>query len=166
MIPAPGKRQSVETGIPKCHDSFHRKTKPSSYPPPRPSGGGRFMGRDRRLSGHFRPFVKDERRGRRAEIYAVNEKLAVKGTKTRYCEYHKSRTHDTVSCAVLKREIEEKQLKGNVIEIAKSLRAKFDTKNPKDATRKTKRRLEILTIHHKKGRAKRMESTWSIKEAM
>lgn len=67
--------------------------------------------------------------------------------------------HDTINCVVLKREIEEKQLKGNVIEIAKSLRAQFDTKNSKDATGKTDRRLGILTLHHKRGRAERTEGT-------
>lgn len=90
----------------------------------------------------------------------------MKDTTTWYCEYHKSRTHDTINCAVLKREIEEKQLKGNVIEIAKSLRAKFDADNPKDATGKTERRLEILTIHHKRRRVECVEDTQGITEAM
>lgn len=84
----------------------------------------------------------------------------------RYFEYHKSRTHDTINYAVLKREIEEKQLKGNAIEIAKSLRAKFVAENPKDVVGRTERRLEILTIHQKRGRTEHTEGTWSITGAM
>lgn len=55
-----------------------------------------------------------------------------KGTKMHYCEYHKSRAHDTTNCSVLKREMEEKQLKGNIVKIAQSLRAKFGVEHPKD----------------------------------
>lgn len=106
------------------------------------------MGRDRRQPWRFRPFIRDDKRGIQTEIYTADEKSIAKGTKARYCEYHKSMTYDTVNCAVLKREIEEKQLKDNVIEIAKSLRAKFDAENPKDAAGKTEHRLEILTSHH------------------
>ena len=96
----------------------------------------------------------------------VDEKPAAKGTKTRYYGYHKRRTHDTINCSVLKREIEEKQLKGNVIEIAKSLRDKFDAENPKDIAGRANRRLEILVIRHKRGRVERTMDTRSITEAM
>lgn len=160
VIPTPRGGQSIKAGIPQRHDNVRRKEKP---PPPThhpdPRAGGRFMGRDRRLPGHFRPFTTDERRGRRAEVYTVDEKPTSKGSKMCYYEYHKSRKHDMISCSVLKREIEEKQLKGNVIEIAKSLRAMFDAKNPKDATGRENRRLEILAIHHKRGRAEHTVDT-------
>lgn len=49
--------------------------------------------------------------------------------------------------------MEEKQLKGNVIEVPKSLLAKFDAENPKDNTGGADYRQEILMIHHKQGRA-------------
>lgn len=42
--------------------------------------------------------------------------------------------HDTTYCLVLKSEMEEKKLKGNIVEIARSLRMKFDAENPKDNT--------------------------------
>ena len=83
-----------------------------------PRGSNRFMGRDRQPPGRFRPFARDDRRGRREELHAIEEKIAVNSTKKRYCEYHQSRTHDTINCAVLKKEIEEKHIKWNVIKIA------------------------------------------------
>lgn len=87
------------------------------------------------MQGHFRLFLRDERRGRRLDLYVVSDKQPTEGMKGRFCEYHQSKTHDTVNCSVLKREIEEKQFKGNLIEVARSLQAKFDAKNAKDATR-------------------------------
>ena len=53
-----------------------------------------------------------------------------------------------------------------MIEIAKSLRPKFDADNPKDTPRKMEQKLEILTIHHKRRRVERMEDTRDITEAM
>nr|KAJ0226160.1 hypothetical protein LSAT_V11C100030910 [Lactuca sativa] len=71
--------------------------------------------------------------------------------KTKFYEYHKSKTHDTIECTVLKREIDEKQLVGNIVDIAKELRAKFDEdehqpKNQKDGGKGHERRPKILTI--------------------
>lgn len=43
-------------------------------------------------------------------------------------------------------EIEEKQLKGNLVEVARSLRAKFDVENAKDAARERDHPHEILMI--------------------
>lgn len=87
-------------------------------------GGGRHYGQAKRPPPRFRPFIKDDRRGRRPEVYAVSEKQQpAKSPKSRYCEYYKSKTHDTASCSVLKKETEEKQLKGDLVEVARSLRA-------------------------------------------
>lgn len=62
--------------------------------------------------------------------------------------------------------MEEKQLKGNVIEIDKSLRAKFDVENPKDNMGGADYQQEILMIHHKWGRTKCTTSVQSIMEIM
>lgn len=43
--------------------------------------------------------------------------------------------HETTNCSILKKEIKEKQLKGNLVEVARSLRAKFDVENAKGASR-------------------------------
>nr|KAJ0202128.1 hypothetical protein LSAT_V11C600303100 [Lactuca sativa] len=73
---------------------------------------------------------EDHRRGRRPEVYTVSEKQQpAKSPNNRYCEYHKSKTHDTVNYSVLKKEMEEKQLKRDLVEVTRSLRAKFDAKN-------------------------------------
>lgn len=62
--------------------------------------------------------------------------------------------------------MEEKQLKENVIEIAKSLRAKFVAENPKDNVKGADYRQEILMIRHKRGRAECATSMRSIMESM
>lgn len=46
--------------------------------------------------------------------------------KGKYYEYHKSKTHDTSECTVLKREVEEKQMTGDLVEVVKHLRSKFE----------------------------------------
>lgn len=51
---------------------------------------------------------------------------------------------------MLKREMEEKQLKGNQIEIARSLHAKFNVKSAKDGTKANDHPQEILTILEKR----------------
>lgn len=53
---------------------------------------------------------------------------------------------------VLKKEVEEKQLKGNLIEIACRLRAKFDADNAKDASREHTQPKEILMVRVKRER--------------
>lgn len=53
---------------------------------------------------------------------------------------------------VLKKEVEEKQLKGNLIEIAWRLRAKFDADNAKDASREHTQPKEILMVRVKRER--------------
>ncbi|XP_052621375.1 uncharacterized protein LOC128127078 [Lactuca sativa] len=99
-------------------------------------GGGIHYGQARRPPTRFRPFVKDDRWGRRPEVYTVSEKQQpAKSPKSRYCEYHKSKTHDTINCSVLKKEMEEKQLKGDLVEVARSLRTKFDDENAKGPPR-------------------------------
>lgn len=70
------------------------------------------------MQRHFRPFTRDDRRGRRTNIYVVTDKQPIKLMKGRFFEYHKRKTHDTTNCSVLKREMEEKQFKGNLIEVA------------------------------------------------
>nr|KAJ0199675.1 hypothetical protein LSAT_V11C600301860 [Lactuca sativa] len=109
--------------------------------------GNRHYGQTRRPPTRFRPFVRDDRRGRRPEVYTVSEKQqSAKSPKNRYCEYHKSKTHDTVNCSVLKKEMEEKQLKGDLVEIARSLRAKFDAENAKSTPREGTQPKEIFMI--------------------
>ena len=73
-------------------------------------------------------------------------------SKSRYYEYHKSKTHDTASCSVLKKEMEEKQLKGDLVEVARSLRAKFDAENAKGPSREGVQPKEIFMIRSKRSR--------------
>ena len=75
-----------------------------------------------------------------------------KAPKGRYCEYHKINTHDTTNCSVLKKEMEEKQLKVDLVEIARSLRAKFDAENAKGTPREGAQPREIFMIRGKRGR--------------
>lgn len=53
---------------------------------------------------------------------------------------------------MLKTEMEEKQLKDNLIEVARSLRAKFDDENDKDTTKAHDQPQEIMMIRSKSGR--------------
>lgn len=75
-------------------------------------GGSRHFGRGRKPLGRFRPFARDDKRGRRPDVYVVVDKPpTMKAQKVQYCEYHKSKTHDTTNCSILKKEMEEKKLK-------------------------------------------------------
>ena len=58
----------------------------------------------RHSSRRFCPFVKDEPRSHKMEVHAV-EKTPQRTEKERskYCEYYKSKTHDTEKCAILKK---------------------------------------------------------------
>lgn len=69
-----------------------------------------------------------------------------------YYKSHKGKTHDTTNYSVLKREIDEKQLKGNLIQIEWSLRAKFDADKSKDGAKANDHPQETLTIWAKSGR--------------
>ncbi|KAL7613291.1 hypothetical protein Lser_V15G09109 [Lactuca serriola] len=123
--------------------------------------GGRHFGQVRRPRVRFRPFDKDDRRSRRPEVYTVSEKQQpTKSPKSRYCEYHESKTHDTASCSVLKKEMEEKQLKGDLVKIARSLRAKFDAKNAKNAPREGVQPKEIFMIRNKRSREAQSPNRW------
>lgn len=79
------------------------------------------------MSRRHRPFNRDDNKSGHNDVHAIN-KTPTKETKdkTKFCEYHKSKTDDTNECTILKREIDEKQLVGNIVNIAKELRAKFD----------------------------------------
>ncbi|KAL7603871.1 hypothetical protein Lser_V15G20002 [Lactuca serriola] len=113
-------------------------------------GGSRHFGPGRRPQARFRPFIRDDRWGRRSDVYTVSEKQQpTKSPKSRYCEYHKSKTHDTASCSVLKKEMEEKQLKGDLVEIARSLRTKFDAENAKNTPRDQAQPKEIFMVRNK-----------------
>lgn len=68
----------------------------------------------------------------------------------KYCEYHNSKSHDTDECMVLRKEIDEKQLTGDLLTILKDLRSMFevDQRNTRDRKDVGKRQVkeEILTI--------------------
>lgn len=132
---------------------------------PYPHHDNRERNRYHGLDRWFRPFARDDRRGRQEEIYIVTDKPTAKGTKKHYCEYHNSKTRDTINYSILKREMEEKQLDGNIIEIARSLRAKFDTENPKNNTRGANFHEEVLMVRHKRGRKEHTNGVSSIIEA-
>ncbi|KAL4579414.1 hypothetical protein LXL04_015560 [Taraxacum kok-saghyz] len=56
----------------------------------------------------------------------TNGATARRYTRAKYCEYQKSKTHDTYECTQLKRKIDEKQLKANPSERARNLRVPHD----------------------------------------
>ncbi|KAL7583074.1 uncharacterized protein LOC111911354 [Lactuca sativa] len=82
----------------------------------------------------------------------LRKQQPTKSPKSRYCEYHRSKTHDTVNCSVLKKEMEEKQLKGDLVEVVRSLRAKFDAENAKGPPREGVQPREIFMIRSKRSR--------------
>ena len=100
----------------------------------------------------YRPFYRDDRKSGHTDIHTIN-KAPTKENKDnpKFCEYHKIKTHDTNECTVLKREIDEKQIVGIIVDIAKDLREKFDEdkhqpKNQKDEGRDREKRAKILSI--------------------
>lgn len=70
--------------------------------------------------------------------------------KRKYYDYEKRKTHDTDECTVLRKEMDEKNLTGNLIAIAKDLRSKFDDdqRNTRDRKNGGQRQIKekILTI--------------------
>lgn len=90
----------------------------------------------------------------------------MKGTKGQYYEYHKSKTHDTINCSVLKRETDENKLKGNLIEVARSLHAKFDAENARDTTKECDKPHEILTIKSKRRRREECNRVENLTQSM
>ncbi|KAL7589191.1 hypothetical protein Lser_V15G38099 [Lactuca serriola] len=106
----------------------------------------------RHMSRRYIPFNRDDSRSGHNDFDAINKTPAKENKdKTKFCEYRKSKTHDTNECTVLKHEINEKQLVGNIVDIAKDLNAKFDEgkhqpKNKKDRGKDHERRVKILTI--------------------
>lgn len=102
---------------------------------PESQGVNRHFRHPRRSQGRFKPFPRDKRRGQRSDIYVIADRHAGKGDKGRYYENHKRKTCDSVNCSVLKHKMEEKQLKGNFIEIAWGLRTKFVAENTKDGAK-------------------------------
>nr|KAJ0195581.1 hypothetical protein LSAT_V11C700343870 [Lactuca sativa] len=106
----------------------------------------------RHMSRLYRPFNRDDSRNSHNDVHIINKTPSKENKdKTKFCEYHRSKMHDTNEFTVLKREIDKKQLVGNIVDIAKDLRAKFNgdkhqPKNQKDGGKGNERRVEILTI--------------------
>lgn len=104
------------------------------------------------MSRRYRPFNKDDNMGGHTAVHAMNKASEKeRKDKPKFCEYHKSKTHDTNECTVLTWEIDEKELVGNIVDLAKYLREKFDEnkhqpKNQKDGGKNHERRAKILTI--------------------
>lgn len=115
-------------------------------------GGSKYFGRERCPQGHLKPLPRDEKRRWRPDVYVVSDRQVGKGAKGFYKEYHKITTHDTINFFVLKWEMEGKQLKGNLIDIARSLRSKFDIENANDDVKANDRPQEIMAIRAKRGR--------------
>lgn len=74
--------------------------------------------------------------------------------------------HERVKCSLLKRELEEKELKGNLIEVARSLRAKFDSENIKDTAREHDQPHKILMIRPKRGRQEEHDGVDNLTRSM
>ncbi|XP_042751977.1 uncharacterized protein LOC122194804 [Lactuca sativa] len=114
--------------------------------------------------GGSRPFIT-KTHGKEAfstttQVYIVSEKQQpAKSPKNWYCDYHKSKTHETTNCSVLKKEMDEKQLKEDLVEIARSLRAKFDTENAKNMPREGLQPKEIFMIRSKRSKEERQKGT-------
>ncbi|KAI3493481.1 hypothetical protein L1887_41873 [Cichorium endivia] len=127
----------------KRHDRYQHRGRRNDYAAPSFRGG--------RPPRRYNPFSREDQRNRNEDVYVVKENTSkAQDNRNRYCEYHKSRAHDTTDCAMLKREMEEKQLKGNLVETAKKLREQYEAnrntgKNKKDG-QGIERGLEILAI--------------------
>lgn len=134
-------------------------TKRHSPPPPHSEaqGRGRHIGWGKRTYGCFRPFPREERLSRRLDAYVVSDKQLVKGGKGRFYEYNISKTHNTINCSMLKRQIEEKQLNGNLIEVERNLRTMFDAEKANDATSEHDQPREIMMKCSKWGRQEEHE---------
>lgn len=86
----------------------------------------------------------------------------VEKEKRKYCNFHKSKTHDTGKCTLLKKEIKEKQLKGNLSNIGKDMRSKFDAdqKNiqaKKDIGKRQEKKSDSFTITRPRKRSEPYE---------
>ena len=71
--------------------------------------------------------------------------------KAKYYKYHKSKTHDTGECTVLKKEVDENKFTGDLSEVAKHLRSKFEADHRefqawKDTENHPTTKEEIFTI--------------------
>ena len=54
-------------------------------------------------------FKKDDYRNGHADVHAIIKTPSKESKdKTKFCDYHKSKTHDTTECTVLIREIDAK----------------------------------------------------------
>ena len=88
----------------------------------------------RHMSRRYRLFYRDDSKSSHTNVHAVNKAPAKENKdKPKFCKYHKSKTHDRNECTMLKREIDEKQLVGNIVDIKKDLMEKFneDKHHPK-----------------------------------
>ncbi|KAI3707756.1 hypothetical protein L2E82_36551 [Cichorium intybus] len=87
-----------------------------------------------RRGKHQKPYnnhYRDDRRYKRTDILVVAEKnKQARRTSERprdqpkYCEFHKCYGHDMAECAVLKKELDQRIQRGNLHDIAKSIRPK------------------------------------------
>lgn len=66
----------------------------------------------------FCPFGKDGSCGNRSEVHVEKTLVKIEKEEGKYSEYHKRKTHDTGESTMLKKEVEEKQLTGNLVDIA------------------------------------------------
>lgn len=107
-----------------------------------------------------------KKRYRRPDVSTVSEKQSVKGGKGWYCEYHKSKTHNTVNCSVFKREMEDKNLKWNLVEVERSLRAKFDAENAKHTIKECDQPRKILMISSKRGKQEEHDGVDNLTRSM
>nr|KAJ0198296.1 hypothetical protein LSAT_V11C700382210 [Lactuca sativa] len=68
-----------------------------------------------------------EPRRHRDKVHAIEKKPPrVDKVKGKYFKYHKSKTHDTGKCMVLRKEMDEKHIECDLKKITKDLRSKFD----------------------------------------
>ncbi|KAL7611781.1 uncharacterized protein LOC111900908 [Lactuca sativa] len=94
----------------------------------------------------------DDSKSGHTDIHVINKAPTKENKdKPKFCEYHKRKTHDTNECTVLKREIDEKQPVGNIVDKERYLREKFgedkhQLKNQNDGGRDREKRVEILSI--------------------
>ncbi|KAI3767979.1 hypothetical protein L2E82_18408 [Cichorium intybus] len=84
----------------------------------------RHAGPGNRPFRRYNAHPKEGGRGRRSDVYAIRDghNRRNQGYTAGYCEYHHSKTHNTHDCTMLRREVPEKQLKGNLVELARTLR--------------------------------------------
>ena len=87
----------------------------------------RSQSRRDRFDRRYHPHSREDHYRHRSEVHVVGDRSKYQEkNKTRFCEYHKTKSHDTEECSMLKKEMAEKKLSGDPVRIARDLRAQYE----------------------------------------